>query len=52
MPQANDQLDKFKTAAREHGCDEDEAAFEDKLRRIANVKPKPEADLENNKAPE
>ena len=33
------QSDKFKEAAREHGCDEDEAAFEEKLREIAKQKP-------------
>ncbi|MFD1623917.1 hypothetical protein [Azospirillum griseum] len=48
------QHQKFMDAARELGCDEDEAAFEDKLRRIAKVKPKPEADTkaEDDEAPE
>jgi len=36
------QIDKFKEAAREHGCDEDEAAFEENLRRISEHKPKKE----------
>lgn len=36
------QLDKFKHAAREHGADEDEAHWEDRLRKIAKVKPKPD----------
>jgi hypothetical protein len=36
------QSDKFKEAAREAEADEDEAAFEDNLRRI--VKQKPEKD--------
>ncbi len=36
----------FIEAARELGCDEDEAAFEDKLRRIAQAKP------EKKKAPD
>jgi len=36
------QSEKFKEAAREHGCDEDEAAFEKKLREIAQQKPKKE----------
>lgn len=35
------QLDKFKEAAREHGADEDEAKWDEKLKRIAKVKPKP-----------
>ncbi len=30
----DDQIKKFKKVARELGCDEDEAAFEDRLRRI------------------
>jgi len=30
---------KFKDAARELGCDEDEAAFDKRLRKIAKVKP-------------
>jgi hypothetical protein len=33
------QLDKFKEAARELECDEDEAAFEDKLKKIARTAP-------------
>ena len=35
------QIAKFKKAARELGCDEDEAAFEDRLRHIV-PKPKKE----------
>ena len=31
------QPDKFREAARELGCDEDEAAFEDKVRKIADA---------------
>lgn len=37
------QADKFRQMARELECDEDEAAFEDKVRKVATV-PKPEAD--------
>lgn len=33
------QVEKFKEAAREAEADEDEAAFEDKLRRLAKQKP-------------
>lgn len=29
------QIDRFLDAARELGCDEDEAAFDDKLRKVA-----------------
>jgi hypothetical protein len=39
------QHERFIETARELGCDEDEAAFEEKLRRIATVKPR-------NKGPE
>jgi hypothetical protein len=35
------QHERFIETARELGCNEDEAAFEEKLRRIATVKPKP-----------
>jgi hypothetical protein len=38
---AADQHRRFIETARELGCDENEAAFEEKLRRIATVKPKP-----------
>lgn len=34
------QSEKFKDAARKAGADEDEAAFEDKLKRLAKAKPK------------
>jgi hypothetical protein len=33
------QLDKFKDAARDAGCDEDEARFEETLRQIAKAPP-------------
>jgi len=41
------QADKFRDMARELECDEDEAAFEDKVRKVATspapeAKPKPE----------
>ncbi len=32
---ANSQADKFRAIARELECDEDEAAFEDKVRKVA-----------------
>jgi hypothetical protein len=35
------QSDKFRDMARELDCDEDEAAFEDKVRKVATA-PKPE----------
>ncbi len=37
------QPDKFRDLARELECDEDEAAFEDKVRRVATT-PKPNED--------
>jgi hypothetical protein len=36
------QLDKFKELARELEADEDETHWDEKLRKIAKVKPKPE----------
>jgi len=36
------QLDKFKEAARELEADENEARWDEKLAKIAKVKPKPE----------
>jgi hypothetical protein len=33
------QVDRFKDAARAAGCDESEAAFEEKLKAIAKAKP-------------
>lgn len=41
--EAGAQIDKFKEAARELGCDEDEAAFDAALKRVGGAKhPKPE----------
>ena len=37
------QIDKFRDLARELECDEDEAAFDERLRKIATA-PKPPAD--------
>ena len=34
------QLDKFKEAAREHEADEDEARWDEQLKKIAKAKPK------------
>jgi len=34
-PEQKPQIDKFKDAARDLGCDDDEQAFDDKLRRVA-----------------
>jgi hypothetical protein len=44
-PKSSDaeQSRRFIETARELGCDEDEAAFEEKLKRIATAKPKPRA---------
>ena len=39
-PFEKSQSEGFIDTARELGCDEDEAAFEEKLKRIATVKPR------------
>jgi hypothetical protein len=36
---AKSQSDKFKEAAREHGADEDEVRWEERLRKLAKAKP-------------
>ena len=36
------QSDKFKDAARDLECDEDEARWEERLRKVAKQKPEPE----------
>jgi hypothetical protein len=36
---AKPQSDKFKDAAREHGADEDEKRWEERLRKVAKQKP-------------
>ena len=36
-----DQIDRFKELAREPGCDEDEAAFEATLKKLAQSAPLP-----------
>ncbi len=36
------QLDKFKQAARDPECDEDEARWDERLRKVAGHKPAPE----------
>lgn len=36
------QIDKFKEAAREIGADEDETRWDDRLKKVVKVKPKPE----------
>lgn len=41
-PDSAGQLERFKEAARALGCDEDEAAFDEKLKAIARRKPKAE----------
>lgn len=42
QPNENPQPDKFRELARELECDEDEAAFEEKVRKVATTtKPEP-----------
>lgn len=38
MPDQKTQSDKFKDAAREHGCDEDEARWSERLKKLAKQK--------------
>jgi hypothetical protein len=44
------QIDRFKEAARQLGCEEDEAAFDEKLRHIAKQKPSKETPKATGKA--
>ena len=39
MNDQKSQADKFKEAARELGCDEDEARWDERLRKVARQKP-------------
>lgn len=41
-PKDKPQLDKFRDLARELEADEDEAAFEEKVKRVAHKSPPPE----------
>ena len=41
MTDDKNQIDKFKTAARDLECDDDEKVFKDRLRKLAKPKPKP-----------
>lgn len=41
MASEKTQLDKFKEAARELECDDDDQRFKDKLGRLVQTKPKP-----------
>lgn len=38
------QIEKFKEAAREHECDESEAAFSEKLKKLVEHQPEKETD--------
>lgn len=42
MAEAKTQLDKFKQAARELEADEDEARWDERLKKVVKAKPKPE----------
>lgn len=42
------QIERFKQTARELGCDEDEAAFDEQLKSIAVKHPKPKPDQKKN----
>jgi hypothetical protein len=47
----NDQIQKFREAARELGCDQSEERFDDALRKVAKAKPKPESGNSESKKP-
>ncbi|MEA3000663.1 MAG: hypothetical protein QOK17_2496 [Sphingomonadales bacterium] len=38
-PDATEQVERFKQAARDLGCDEDEAAWDERLKKVARHKP-------------
>jgi len=40
-PDEKPQIERFREAAQELGCDDDEAAFDEKLRQILRAKPAP-----------
>lgn len=42
MTKEKTQLDKFKEAAREHGADESEAHWGERLKRVVKARPAPE----------
>lgn len=42
MTEKKTQIDKFIQTAKEHGCDESEKAFNDKLKKISKLKEKPQ----------
>ncbi len=42
MSKEKPQSEKFKDAAREHNSDEDERRWEERLRKVAKSKPKPD----------
>ena len=44
MSDPKPQPDKFRDLARELGCDEDEAAWDERLRQVAAHKPAPESE--------
>jgi len=44
-PDEKPQIERFREAARELGCDDDEAAFDEKLRQIMRAKPVSQAAL-------
>lgn len=43
-PPPKPQADKFRDLARELECDEDEARFEEAVKKVAKAEPKPEDD--------
>jgi hypothetical protein len=42
VAESKSQIEKFKEAARDHEADEDEARWDERLKKIAKAKPAPE----------
>ena len=49
LSEGKSQYDKFKDAARDLGCDENEAVFEEKLKKIAKAPPAAQKDTAKTK---
>lgn len=46
MAETKSQIEKFKEAAREHEADEDEARWDERLKKVAKQKPAPSKAVE------
>jgi len=50
QPSPSTQIDRFKTLARELGCDEDEAVFDAAVKKVATAPPLPKHEPKKRKA--